>query len=371
MTRDDVARALPLQRRAVELAPVPGMGMPELVDALAAVGKLDELADVERRAEAALSSGGGRHAMQAIVVARLNRGDAAGAVEASRMRLVRAGTDAERADALADNWQTRIHTGDLGVERDIRSHCDYEATYQLMTLLGLGGRRSEAIEVLEHGERAECPPRTDQEWKQIRDTLFFHASLTRFAAGFGDVERARRHAARAVQRNAALASHLAVYLAYVGDLVTAEELSRGLPPGSPRRRAYEAVDLWRRGEREPARAILRELSSQNAWSSTPHVLPASFLYGELSAEMGDDAAAIASLERFGALCFYRLDFWSWAYPRSLYLLARSYERTGDTERARARAASLLGLWRSADPDLPFLKEARELGRRLGVKTDQM
>jgi hypothetical protein len=99
------------------------------------------------------------------------------------------------------------------------------------------------------------------------------------------------------------------------------------------------------------------------------VLPPSFLYGELSAELGDDAAAIEALERFGALHFYRLDFWSWAYPRSLYLLARAYDRTGDTARARDRVEKLLTLWRSSDADQPLLAEARALGARLGVVLD--
>jgi tetratricopeptide (TPR) repeat protein len=369
MTRDEPDRALGALRRAVELAPTPGMAMEELADALSALGRHDELAELEARAEAVAAGGGSAEAVRALVVARAARGDTAGAIDAARLAVSQAASEDARDEARADLWMMQLQAGDLSVESDIRRRCDHEATYQLSTLLGLAGRRAEALRVLEFGERPECPPRSADEWQLLRNGLFFHASVARFSAGFTDVERARRHARWAQERNSTLAPHLAVYLAYLGDSATAADLARGLPPESPRRRAYEAVVLWRRGDRGGARAILDELTARTPWSSTPHGLPPSFLRGELAAEMGDDAAAIASLERFGSLHFYRLDFWSWAHPRSLYLLARSYERTGDMHRARERIAKLLALWRSADPDLPLLAEARALGRRLAVSAD--
>jgi tetratricopeptide (TPR) repeat protein len=101
----------------------------------------------------------------------------------------------------------------------------------------------------------------------------------------------------------------------------------------------------------------------------------------MSPELWFHAEALFDARRFAeavkAMKRYRDDpvaleytlIWGWAYPKSLYLVARCHEELGEPEKAREEVEKLLALWKNADSDLPLLAEARALRARL-AKADQ-
>jgi hypothetical protein len=129
----------------------------------------------------------------------------------------------------------------------------------------------------------------------------------------------------------------------------------------------DAVIRWRGGDRAGARPELAALYRQSAGTANPPVIPASFLYGELLAEEGDDAGAVEALRRFQSLFHPWPDHLGWTLPRSRVLVARSLERMGKRAEAHREIEAFLASWKGADPDLPLLAEARTLHGRVGGK----
>jgi tetratricopeptide (TPR) repeat protein len=154
-----------------------------------------------------------------------------------------------------------------------------------------------------------------------------------------------------------------VQLALAGDAAHAAAAAQHLVPGSRQLAFHEAVAAWRAGRVEDGAARLEALS-RSKYAADAAL--ASALLGELEAERGRDALALQALERYraagappttGADAALRL-------PRVLFLLARSYQRSGDRARARERLDQLLGWWAHADPGLPLLSQARALDGQL-------
>ncbi len=123
-------------------------------------------------------------------------------------------------------------------------------------------------------------------------------------------------------------------------------------------RLYRHVRDWKRGERESA-----ELGLRTMYGPEP-----AYHRGIILAEMGRDREAV---EAFRAM--RREPEWNFgganlsAYPRSLYFEAVSLERLGDRTAALHVVERLLRLWHRADPDLPYLREARALRARLAPR----
>jgi len=155
--------------------------------------------------------------------------------------------------------------------------------------------------------------------------------------------------------------YLAIPLAYRGDLEHAAELAKGLEKGSPGEVVYRATLAWRRGAHAAAREALLALEKRDLLP--PSTFAPSFLLGEMAAGSGDDAGAIEALERYRSLPYFGI-WQGWAWPRSLYLLARSHERLGHRRLALQRAEDLLELLRGADPGTAIAAEARALHDRL-------
>jgi predicted Zn-dependent protease len=158
---------------------------------------------------------------------------------------------------------------------------------------------------------------------------------------------------------------LAAQLAYLGDLEPSAEVGRTLVPGSPYDRLYRAVVDWRRGDAPGAADRISELMRQSPW-----VRHGAWFHAEALFEAGRYAEAVTALERFQSVYEGAAMYRSWAYPKSLYLLARSYEELGRREEARAAIGKLLALWKDADPDLPLLADARALRARLETRTGE-
>ena len=196
------------------------------------------------------------------------------------------------------------------------------------------------------------------------DDLWFHSTHAEQLVGLGDVDRLWRASVRAAAIDPFGASHLAVHLAYAGDLPHAAELAQYLPAGSPRVAVYDAVKTWRQGDLPGAIGKLQVLAASNRMGGDPSIPFPQYLLGEALAEAGRDAEAAKALQSFVEI---PLHYPSWEYPRSLYYLARSQQRLGQTVAARENIGRLLELWKRADPEQPLLADARALGSSLGVR----
>ncbi|HQR29541.1 MAG TPA: hypothetical protein PLL32_03960, partial [Anaeromyxobacteraceae bacterium] len=154
-----------------------------------------------------------------------------------------------------------------------------------------------------------------------------------------------------------------VDLALVGDAPHAVEAARLLVPGSRQLRLYEAVASWRSGALDAAATQFQAIA---AGKYAPDRALASAYLGELEAGRGRDREAILALERHRAAPMPSRPSVEEALrlPRTLLLLARAYERSGDRDRARERLDELLAMWKGADPELAVLRDARALEARL-------
>jgi tetratricopeptide (TPR) repeat protein len=157
---------------------------------------------------------------------------------------------------------------------------------------------------------------------------------------------------------------LALALAWLGETASATQIVGDLPVTSGHRRIAEAVVAWKTGDRDRALAELRELAQGGEVWTRPEAWA---ILGMVAREAGRDADVVAAAEGLRQLPLMG-DWRCWAYPRSLLAAAEASERLGDRARARAFLDRLLLMWQRADPDLPYLKEARALRRRLGTAT---
>jgi tetratricopeptide (TPR) repeat protein len=222
--------------------------------------------------------------------------------------------------------------------------------YMQFILLGVEGRWQE----LERRARVEGDP----------TSAWFHVTYAELLAGAGDAASVRREALHVIELNPALASSLAVYLAYLGDLPGAADLERFLPAGSPRMKTYQALVRWRQGDLPGAIEDLRRVAAVAPVSVEPPSLPALYLLGEALAEAGRDREAVESLQRFRRIPLLTP---TWTWPRSQWLLARSLHRLGNHDGARSILLPLLRAWDHASETQPHLAEARNLGRSLGIR----
>lgn len=157
----------------------------------------------------------------------------------------------------------------------------------------------------------------------------------------------------------------AATLAYAGDIEGAAEIARHLAPGSCLAEVHRAVAQWRTGEAAAAADRLGEILASAAGPSWW----VAWFRAEALFDAGRYAEAAEALRHFQASFpigegSSPLIHRGWAYPKSLFLLARSHEELGQRESARAEVEKLLALWKNADPDLPLLAKARALRARL-------
>jgi len=237
--------------------------------------------------------------------------------------------------------------------------------YALAEVLSYQGRRREALRVIDS---------LQFEGASVENRLGLR--IQQFLGSGMPIRREVQEALRA----GIPGGQLATWTAMSGDLPGAARLAEGLESGSPERELYEAVASWRHGDRPGARGRFSALATQPALDYAAFAL---FALGEISVEEGRDAEAVSFLEAFAGTpvvswrwgvppaevyrWFFAGSFRSWAYPRSLYLVAVSQDRLGRREEARAAAGRLISIWSKADPDLPLLSEARALCRKLGCK----
>ncbi len=339
---DEYAEAIPWFEKTLELDPRNHLALFHLLEALGAVGRGDEAIPlVKRFAE----EHPGPEAWLALANVFASSGQLAPAIEWTR-RAAEAPLDIAR-------WQLGVllmlASDYEGAEREFRKMPSDAGPREVFGRAGIStaqvyqGKRREALRTLDAIPGAAS-------------SLVFHHSRIEYAMG----DR-RLDIAPSVQVIRGRSRILASQLAYRGNLETSAEVGRTLVPGSPYDRLYRAVVDWRRGDASGAADRIAELMRQSPW-----VMRGAWLQAEALFEAGRYAEAVTALGRFQTVYDERegLVYRSWAYPKSLYLLARSYEELGRRDEARAEIGKLLAMWKDADPDLPLLAEARALRARL-------
>jgi tetratricopeptide (TPR) repeat protein len=289
-------------------------------------------------------------------VARGWLGDVRGAADAAQRSIVLgAGVSGQE-----DLFQAKVFAGDYAaVEEGARvlalkgSPVRRIGYYGLAALEAYRGRPRSGLTVLD-GMASEMP--------ELRSDAVYHTIRADYLLGLGDRPAvwAEVEMARALDPN--LAAEHGVSLAALGDLEHAELLARQLAPSSELQATVVALISLERGEREAGLESLRRISSRApifTWRVSPL-----FLLGERLVAADKDAEAIEVLRRAQGL-YVPVAMWrSWAYPRSLLLLARAYQRTGRVDEARESLDRLLSDWKDAEPDVPLLGEARALRSQL-------
>jgi eukaryotic-like serine/threonine-protein kinase len=368
----DLEGAIPHFERALALDPDYLLAMEHLVKALGAIGRRGEaLAWARKWADAA------RDAESRVVVAHLllaegRTDDAARAYREAlpdapwppgdyAMVLARDGRVAEAEALLRQGISRRAPVADDAPNARLLKDLAKGQDGTLVVLLLLQGRVREAAQLLEETSRDE--PAVEVALRRLT-----------FALGTRSLERTRAAVrageAAGLGRDAGWHSQAAVALLVAGDPEAGEAHlaeARALPgwDGLPaRQRAFhETVLAWRTGKLEEAARAAAELAKTPAPEPRYHAL---YLTGELAAERGAPKQVIEALEQAMGMKDLApgMASWAWFRPRMLYLLARSYEASGDRARARERLDALLALWKRADPDLPLLEAARALDREL-------
>jgi serine/threonine protein kinase/tetratricopeptide (TPR) repeat protein len=347
--RDDLLEAAGYFARVLDLDPTFEFALDHLSYSLAVLGRREDLA---ARVKAWSSMAQTPALQHALVQAWIGLGDGAAAVAAARREME--GT--EGGLALPDLARALAFTGDYqALEASLPAGAEQMplgTAFWLAHARAAQGRRTAGLAVLDQLERR--PGERD-----FLASVHFVRAL--HFAGDRDAPRVWAEARALRADDPRMAGSLAVQLARLGDMGHARELAATLEPGTSSHELYLALVEAQEGHGAQARARLRALEARNP-QPRGGIAPA-FLRGELAATEGIDAEAVEALRSFQGL--YPLGHWrSWAWPRSLLLVARSLDRLGRREEARAELDRLLGLWRSADAGLPSLAEARALRAQL-------
>lgn len=348
--RNDHATAIPYLESVLRLDPTFEFALDHLSYSLAVLGRRDELIEWVRTWSAMAPTPA---VLGALVRGQLGLGDASAAVATARRALELSPTD----------YSLRVLGWALAFSRDYRTLEAELASrekaltpglrYVLAQARAAQGRRGEALRMLDTMVRSAPDEQARRDIRVVR---------AQHLMGDGDAAAVWADAEAVLAVDPRVAGVLAPYLAWLGELAHARELASHLEPGSPGYELFAAAAAWKEGHPAVARAILEALEARDPLPFGGVLAPA-FLRGEVAADEGLDAEAVEALRRFQRLPVH--PYWqSWAYPRSLFLLARSLDRLGKRAEACAELDRLLRLWAHADPGLPLLKQAQALKARL-------
>jgi tetratricopeptide (TPR) repeat protein len=349
---DKWAEALPFMERAVALDPTFEPALMHEADALAGLGRIDELLAMAQRWTERAPSGVG---FRALATALAFTGRVEESVAAARRAFEIDGTPYSR-DALAESLLLAGRYGEAEIL--VRASAAPAASAlsrrvtagTLVAALAYLGRRREALQVLD--ELPQALEEKHGEKRGIRLELLL---------GDGPTEANLREARALAESGGPKArEHLALPLVLLGDLDAAARLADGLPP--PLRRQYDAALAWKKGDRGRALSILRELSKTSDFNLRG---PSLFLVARIAAEEGRAEEVVQAVE---ALRRTPGGAWrTWGWPHALLLEARAQDRLGERGKARAAVDEVLAMWKDADPDLPMLAEARAMRGRLAMR----
>jgi tetratricopeptide (TPR) repeat protein len=349
---DRWAEALPFMQRAVALDATFEPALMHEADALAGLGRNDELFDMARRWTERAPSGA---AFRALATAHGVAGRVEETVAAARRAFELDGTGLSRgtlAEALTLAGRY-AEVEDLLRPAMAPSAPPMEKLHiagALATAYAYEGRRREALEV------AAQAPEMHEEKKGYRRMLRLELTM-----GDGRTEAVLRDARElAASVDPKSGKQMAIPLAWLGEVDAAERFARELTGNA--RAQYDAVVAWKRGARPEALSSLRALAGA---PDVEHRSGTLFLLAKVAAEMGRDEEVVRAVEKlrttFGGA-------WrSWGWPHALLLAAKAYEHLGQPGKARAAVDEVLAMWKRADPDLPLLSEARAMRGRLAMR----
>jgi tetratricopeptide (TPR) repeat protein len=347
--RSDHAAAIPYLGAVLRLDPTFDYALDHLSFSLAVLGRRDELAEWVRTWSAMAPTPA---LLRALVRGQLGLGNVDAATATARRGLALSPTEY----ALKALGWALVFSGDyqtLEAELAARERSlTPSLRFWLAHARAAQGRRGEALRMLQAMASSAADDEVRRGVRLVRAQLF---------AGDGHAAPVWAEAKALLDVDPRSAGLLAPYLAWLGDLGHARELATHLAGPSQNQLFTAAVD-WREGRHALARANLEALEARDPLPVEAMIAPA-FLRAEVAADDGLDAEVVEALRRFQRLPFQT--YWrSWAYPRSLFLLARSLDRLGKRDEARAELDRLLRLWAHADQDLPLLKDARALKAQL-------
>ncbi len=189
-------------------------------------------------------------------------------------------------------------------------------------------------------------------------------------AEFGNVSQARQGAASALKlapgRDVKLLS--ALTLARVGDTAQAKTLLEGLEKTEASNTVFKlywlptlnaAIEL-NAGHPDQALVLLEAAAPYEAGEPPPTqtgtMYPA-YLRGQAYLASKNGAAAATEFKKLVDHPGIVVNFSTGVLAH--LGLARAYELSGDSQKARAAYQDFLGLWKNADPDIPILKSAKD------------
>ena len=351
---DKVREGLPYFERAVALDPTWTPALMHLTDSLSWLGRTDEL---DRRASEWVARAPSAAAYWALSYSKVFAGRVDEAVDAarrgfeldgspfSRAHLAEALILAERYEEAEELLRPSAAPGASKLER--------VATADLLVdALAYQGRRREALAALE--TVPEDAAHMQGARAQMRFELFLGDPNPRLA--LAEAPRVAELVTDPKER-----SILPIGLAVLGDADGAAREAARLEPG-PERKLYEAVALWRSGDRRGAQDALRALARppESSWGVRPAAL---YFLAEVAYESHSYREVVDAAEE---LRLMHSSLWrSWGYPGALYLAANAHEALGDLPKARQTLDRILAHWTKADRDLPMLAKVKAMRRRLG------
>jgi serine/threonine protein kinase/tetratricopeptide (TPR) repeat protein len=351
-SRDELSTSVRWYEQALRIDPDFARASGDLALVLGALRRTDDLQRWVTRWQT-LPGVGHLHGLS---IARGWLGDMRGATDAAERALAFGAHDSGQEDLL----EAKLFAGDYrAVETAARG----------LTTSG-GQLRRFAYQTLAAAEMYQGRPRSalarldelGRELPEVQNDALYRAARADYQVGLGDAAAAWAEVEAARRLDSQLAAGHAVSLAYLGDLEHAAVLARDLGEGTALQRTYAAVVRLRQGDVQGGLAELRKAATVApvlSWQVSPL-----FLYGELLAAAGRDREAVEVLRQADALYLPGAVWRSWAHPRSLYLLARSYHRLGREDDARTTIERLLREWYHAEPGAPFIREARQLAAHL-------
>jgi len=349
--RGDYAAALPLFDRLLDLDPTSEWALDHVVDALGALRRVDRLREREQQWSRTVGAPAVLHAR---VLANVWLGHPSSAAELARKAVEGSGGPA----AVDDLARAFLAAGaPAEAEAALRSAQRSGGSGEVLQLLlartlRAQGKRDEALRVFDG---------TEEDFRRAGDLGIFHLQRALLLAGDGNAPAVWSEASAAARSNVELASWLAPTLAFLGDA----EHAAALPPAPASNPSIaelmRAMSAWKGGDHAEA---VRRLTALDERDPKPRgALAPSYLLAELADADGRAADAVTAVRRYHTL--WPSYTWSaWAYPRSLLLLARAQERSGERALARETVDRLLTMCAKADRALPLVEEARALRRKL-------
>jgi tetratricopeptide (TPR) repeat protein len=343
---------LPYFERAVALDPSWDWALMHLTDSLAFLGRKE---DLTQRAQAWVAMSPGGSSYKALSMAHLLNGRIDDSVDAARRAYELTQTPFARETLAQALILAERYTEAEALVRPFAAPAASRferggAIPSLAAAVAYQGRRREALSI------AETLP-VEEDGKAL------HRQVLRLELLIGDgnaesvLSEARSLAASITdpEKRAGVPMILALF----GDFEGAETAAANLRPG-PHRQMYEAAVAWRRGDRDRATLILRELVRNPA---SEERAPALWMLANVAWESRRDQETVTAVE---ALRTAPGGLWrSSSYPQSLYLAALAHERLGNRAKALETVDRLLRNWTRPDLDLPYLADARALKARLG------